>query len=217
LRHLPLLIAEVSCRAVLTMPEVIATFTRKDYVVPPILDALELAGVDVMYDVKDVSSADNDRTEQRSAQTAAQCMILFWSRELARAPMLAATMHVAIEFWASDRLILVALDETPLPIGLRDLTKIRHLGGGAVERVLSEAEVLLRKPLLSVYRSKQPKQPKDEGWVAHSIGRSPAELELSELLPKAFILKGWLIDGALLFCGLAWAMYGPSERTYVSS
>jgi hypothetical protein len=56
--------------------------------------------------------------------TAAQFFILLWSRAAAASQTTKDNIRHAIEAWSSGRLLLATLDDTELPLGLRDLAPV---------------------------------------------------------------------------------------------
>lgn len=59
----------------------------------------------------------------------ARSVVFLWSRAAAASSFAHQEISKAIEAWSSGRLTLVAIDETPLPIGLSDLP-VTHLKAG---------------------------------------------------------------------------------------
>ena len=59
----------------------------------------------------------------------ADCVVVVWSRAAARSEWVQREVHLAIEAWSAGKLLLVSLDDAPLPVGLRDLEAIPF--GGA--------------------------------------------------------------------------------------
>jgi hypothetical protein len=55
---------------------------------------------------------------------AAQCVVVLWSEAAAQSPFVQLEIRQAIRAWSSDRLVLATLDDTPLRVGLRDLSAI---------------------------------------------------------------------------------------------
>ena len=51
----------------------------------------------------------------------------------AESPFVEDEIQRAVQAWSSDRLVLAALDDTPLPVGLRDLSAVRIRDGGHAE------------------------------------------------------------------------------------
>jgi hypothetical protein len=105
------------------MAVVFVGYAKKD-------DAAAAAIVDaLLHNGMEASSA--DATEPlaaprlQAAITSARCMIILWSDAAARSQFVQQEMQHLIKAWSSNRLLLAALDDTPLPIGLRDLAAIR--------------------------------------------------------------------------------------------
>jgi TIR domain len=103
------------------MPQVLVSYTSTDRdVAVAIVRAMVAAGLEV-YDPSSVSpelsSVDKFRCELESAR----CLVLFWSIAASKSELLQQEIHQAVKAWSLNRLLLVKLDRTPLPIGLRDL------------------------------------------------------------------------------------------------
>ncbi len=61
---------------------------------------------------------------ERAIETT-DCVIVLWSIAASQSEFAALELKHAIKAWSEDRLVLVALDDTPLPMGLRDQSAIR--------------------------------------------------------------------------------------------
>ncbi|MGE3867017.1 MAG: TIR domain-containing protein, partial [Hyphomonadaceae bacterium] len=58
-------------------------------------------------------------------------LILFWSQAMADDPSRLAGERRALDAWADGRLVIVAADDAPRPVGVRDLPAVRLPGGEA--------------------------------------------------------------------------------------
>jgi len=105
------------------MSQVFVSYSRKDSdAVEPMKQALRRAGFSVG---PDAASAGDDFGEQlRRGLEAAQCVIVIWSKAAAESQWAQEEMRHAMRAWSSGRLVLAALDDTPLPLGLRDISAI---------------------------------------------------------------------------------------------
>ena len=59
----------------------------------------------------------------------ASCVVLFWSKAAANSEWVQEEIRKAVTDWSSGRLLLATLDDTPLPIALRDLEPVDVRGG----------------------------------------------------------------------------------------
>ena len=59
----------------------------------------------------------------------ASCVVLFWSKAAADLEWVQEEIRKAVKDWADNRLLLATLDDTPLPIALRDLEPFDVRGG----------------------------------------------------------------------------------------
>ena len=86
-----------------------------------VIDALASAGLSVLgFDSPSGSFADQIKDNLETAR----CVIWLWSQSAACSSRVQEDIHHAIRAWSDGRLILVALDDAPLPVGLRDLAPI---------------------------------------------------------------------------------------------
>jgi hypothetical protein len=77
----------------------------------------------------------------------ALCVVVIWSEAAATSPFLQEEVHRAIQAWSSDRLVLVALDNTSLPVGLRDLSPIpiREGSDSGTEELIEHTRALVNR------------------------------------------------------------------------
>jgi TIR domain len=88
----------------------------------PVIEAMRQAGLDVCP--HDIAAGGSFLEQTRRELDKAQCVVVLWSKAAAQSVFLQQEIHHAIQAWSSDRLVLAALDDTPLPVGLRDLSPI---------------------------------------------------------------------------------------------
>ena len=103
------------------MSDVYVSYASRDReAVRPILDALRSAGLGVVDDQSPVRGA--DFAEALAAELdAARCVLIVWSKAAEDSQWVQSEMRQVMKAWSSDRLVLAALDDTPLPTGLKDL------------------------------------------------------------------------------------------------
>ena len=89
----------------------------------PIIEAIGRAGLAVSHPDMIPLGEDFRRSIQREIETA-DCVVILWSETAAQSHFVQQEVRRAIQAWSSDRLVLAALDDAPLPIGLRDLSAI---------------------------------------------------------------------------------------------
>ena len=97
----------------------------------------------------------------------ADCVVIFWSRAAARSEWVQREVHLAIEAWSAGKLVLVSLDDAPLPVGLRDLEAIAIRGEDAME--ISE---ITRRVEAMVYGDREPRAVAAQAPMAEA-GREP--------------------------------------------
>jgi hypothetical protein len=106
--------------------------------------------------------------EVRRALDTAQCVVILWSEAAMRSGFLQQEIHQAIRAWSSDRLMLAALDDTPLPVGLRDLSPI------SIESASSSGvEILIERAQAIVQRGAIASSPHSIGSTRAGIQRDP--------------------------------------------
>jgi hypothetical protein len=115
----------------------------------PIIEALRQGGLDV-------ESGKIGASEQLDTAT---CLVVLWSKAAAQSTQVVGEIQQAIKAWSSNRLVLASFDDTPLPVGLRDLSVVSIAGGPDFatkqlrERIQSKvfehvnADVPISKPL----------------------------------------------------------------------
>ncbi len=75
----------------------------------------------------------------RRHMASAQCVVVLWSSAAMKSEWVQFELGEAVRAWTSDRLVLASLDDTPLPIGLRDLSVISFRpGSGSATKQLIE-------------------------------------------------------------------------------
>lgn len=117
----------------------------------------------------------------------ASAVVLLWSADSAASPWVEAEVKLALKAWARDALVVAALDETPLPAGLRDQVAVSRSASASIEdfagRVRSE---------LAVRTFREPKVPPSAPTAAAARTRATWRTWL-----------GWTILISLLLAGAA--------------
>jgi|SRR5579862_1068924 len=132
----------------------------------------------------------------RSEIAAAKCFILLWSSAAAISQAAKGNIARAIEAWSSGRLLVAALDDTQLPLGLRDLPSVAlNIGPDGLP-----SRDLLDRAQRIVQEQTDP-QPEREVVIATSTGGPPPHTaEQRSYLAKQ---KSYLMYAAGLFsCAL---------------
>ena len=115
------------------MAQVFVSYARQDRgTALPIIKALGRAGLRV-WDDEAIVQGELLTEQLQAAIDAGQCVLLLWSRAAAESPFVQQEIHRAVQAWSSGRLVLAALDDTPLPVGLRDLSTVPIHGAGESE------------------------------------------------------------------------------------
>jgi TIR domain len=111
-----------------------------------IVDALDQAGLTVW---KEEASQANIPQERESAIKSAQCVIAIWSeaakKEYASHDEFSEPIKHAIQAWSSGRLVLATLDDTRLPIGLRDLSPISVKDNSGLANLTAGVSEIIRE------------------------------------------------------------------------
>jgi TIR domain-containing protein len=110
-----------------------------------IVKAIGEAGLEVWHYDAILPGESFSEQVQRELEDA-QCVVVIWSEAAARSRFLQEEVHRAIQAWSSDRLVLVALDDTSLPVGLRDLSPISIQEGShsGTKKLIERARALVK-------------------------------------------------------------------------
>ena len=125
------------------MTQVFICHAREDHSAAlPIIEAIGQAGLTVSLSDA-VSPGEAVLQEVRHALDTAQCVVILWSKAASQSRFL----HQAIHAWSSDRPVLAALDGTPLPLGLRDLSpiSIRGESGSGAKQLIERAQAIIQQ------------------------------------------------------------------------
>jgi hypothetical protein len=97
------------------------THSREDEAIADdIARAITGAGFTVVLDSSELQIANADFRQKAPVAS----FIVLWSRGLSQSLLLQEAIGKAIEAWSLGRLVLAVLDDTPLPLGLNDLSPI---------------------------------------------------------------------------------------------
>jgi hypothetical protein len=121
------------------------SYSREDInQITPIEEAFWAAGLVTASDRKSVSVETFEEALERELE-GAQCVIVFWSESAAQSRFAERGLRTAIRAWSSGRLLLVALDDTPLPVGLRDISPIsvRSASGSGIKELIERAKAVV--------------------------------------------------------------------------
>ncbi len=130
------------------MSDVFISYSRKDSdAVPAIVAALRRAGLSVWHDEVIVASEVFERQFRREVEMAL-CVIVIWSKAAATSEWVQLELRTAISAWSRDRLLLATLDNTPLPVGLRDLRVISITAGSSsgIAELVEHAAAIIAGP-----------------------------------------------------------------------
>lgn len=127
------------------MPRIFISYSRKDHdAALPIMNAISSAGLNI-WPPTELPPGENFSEAIADAIESAQCIVLLWSKAAAESEFVQQEMHRAIKAWSSDRLVLAALDDAPLPVGLRDLSPIpiRYPNDSGTKQVIERAQTIV--------------------------------------------------------------------------
>jgi TIR domain len=145
-RKVVLTLPPVRNRSGNAMIEVFVSYAGKDRgAAMPIIEALAQAGLK-LWDGDAITSGPVPEQVRRQLQ-AAQCVVILWSQAAAQSPYVQVEIHEAIQAWSTDRLVLAALDDTPLPVGLRDLPaiSIRDPFDSSTRKLIEHVQATVRR------------------------------------------------------------------------
>jgi hypothetical protein len=134
------------------MTQVFVSYAHKDYnLALPVMEAIHRAGL-MLRDAGALLPGEPFAEGLQREIEAAQCVVVLWSEAAAQSRFVQLEIHQAIRAWSSDRLVLATLDDTPLPVGLRDLQaiSIRDATDSDRKKLIERAqEILDRQAILS--------------------------------------------------------------------
>jgi len=118
------------------MAEIFISYTNEDHAaVLRIVDVLKKVSLGKLELNVDIRLRPFEEQLPHALETA-QCIVFIWSRAAAQSKFVQQETRQAIQAWSSNRLVIATLDDTPLPVGLRDLSTTPILDVSAVEELL---------------------------------------------------------------------------------
>jgi hypothetical protein len=127
------------------MAQIYISYSKSDrHAAKAIVGAIRQAGLNA-FDESDLQlDVDLEHHIARAVDTA-QCVIILWSKAAAESEWLQFEIQRALQAWASGRLVLATLDETPLPVGLRDLSPIQITEGddSGTQKLIGRVKLVL--------------------------------------------------------------------------
>ena len=119
------------------MSQVFVSHSNADQAVAErVVEALSEAGLTSSHPASFTPGTDFVQ-ELEHAMRGTDCVVVLWSKAAAASARAQEEIRLAIEAWSNDRLVLVSLDDTTLPVGLRDLKAI-PFGRDLDERALRD-------------------------------------------------------------------------------
>jgi TIR domain len=123
------------------MSQVFLSYARADQgIAHRLFSALKGRGIEVFFDYE-ISEGVEERLRRQA--DVAGCVLVIWSKAAARSRSVNEEMHQAIKAWSTGRLVLATVDDTPLPIGLRDLTAIRIRQADDIEELVQRVHAII--------------------------------------------------------------------------
>jgi hypothetical protein len=125
----------------------VSSSTKDRHAAEPIIEAIKQAGLSSVF-----SSADYDISpgypwpqQIENAIISSRCLVVLWSKAAAQSEWLQHEIYFAIRAWSSDSLVLAALDDAPLPMGLRDLSaiQIRNADDSGTKQLIERARAIV--------------------------------------------------------------------------
>jgi hypothetical protein len=125
--------------------------------------ALAAAGYSTFRDAAELSPVDDWQERLLQQVKTARLVLVLWSRHAANSRWLQLELRLALEAWEADRLLLIRLDASELPVGLRD---INHLDlpdaarAAGVARIVDAVRDRLAKAVPAVHDLGPPPAPR---------------------------------------------------------
>ena len=106
------------------MARVYVSYANKDrHVAQSVIEAIRQTGFDVSSPDDIGASQVLEDLIQNQTETAG-CVVVLWSNAAMQSNWVQNELRHLIVAWSTDRLVLASLDDTPFPVGLRDLSVI---------------------------------------------------------------------------------------------
>lgn len=133
--------------------------------------ALAAAGYSTFRNAAELSPVDDWQERLLQRVKTARLVLVLWSRHAAYSPWLQPELRLALEAWEADRLLLIRLDASELPVGLRDINHLdvpdaAHAAG--VTRIVEAVRDRLAKAVPELFGAAGPYDP-----AAYDLGPSP--------------------------------------------
>jgi hypothetical protein len=168
------------------MTQVILRYAPEDFqAVHPIIEALSEAGLQVAEaSRRGINQLELDITEHVAIDFGVtNCVVVVWSRAAAQSRFVEFELRHAMAAWSSDRLVLATLDDTPLPVGLRDLPAIsistNAPDSGKNDLIEHVVATVKPRPVFA-----EPKKISEEG-LSTALSDPLAIVRLDDALPSA--------------------------------
>jgi hypothetical protein len=190
------------------MAQIYVSYSDSDHqTAEAIVGAIRQAGFDVVGN------------EDPVTEDSADCVVILWSKAAAANSLDRVQLETrrALQAWASDRLVLATLDETPLPVGLRDLSAI-HISGrddfAAKQQLITSIQLVIiqARPLFVAQESTSVHLPAND-----QIDRFDPIYRLDRPAPAQVLRapKFWLLIGSLtlFLCVIVALVMGEAKRS----
>ena len=192
------------------MAQVYVSYGEKDRgTALPVIEAMHQAGLDVWH-YGMILAGGSFLEQMRRELDKAQCVVVLWSKAAAQSDFLQQEIHHAIQAWSSDRLVLAALDDTPLPLGLRDLSpiSIREASDSGTKQLIERAQAIVGRSSVAVDVAAT--SPRAEGEVRGAVRPlGTVQRDYGPIVGAAVVLAGI----AVLVAFLANLSPPPSPRS----
>lgn len=131
------------------MSEIFFSYAAKDRdAAAAVIAAVSRAGFNVWH--PELLAMGGSYAGQLAAKLdAAPCIIVLWSAAAAQSSSVQEEIHRTIKAWSSNRLVLAVLDDTPLPVGLRNLQAIdlRDAGSTGTKTLIDRIRPIVEPPM----------------------------------------------------------------------
>jgi len=176
------------------MSQVFVSHSNADQAVAErVVEALSEAGLTSSHPASFTPGTDFVQELER-AMRGTDCVVVLWSKAAAASARAQQEIRLAIEAWSNDRLVLVSLDDTTLPVGLRDLKAI-PFGRDLDERALRDLIERVRGIV-------GPHERPPSAVEAPAAMRAPGSARRGIGAKVGLILVGLLLAGFFLFSSI---------------
>jgi len=163
------------------LARIYVSYADKDHhVAQSVIEAIHQTGFDVSSpDDIGAGQALEDLTRDRIAKT--ECVVALWSNAAMQSNWVQNELRQVIAAWSTDRLVLASLDDTPFPVGLRDLSAIQiKPGSDSTRQLIQGIQAILGRQLV-----RETTSPADQG--KRPIRRGSIQQPQSNVSPFVFI------------------------------